>query len=532
MYRFWVGICLYSVCIFTSAHSQEFTASGLGTPVDLTGANGSCASNGAISFDVNVSGVGTLSSTNALVNIHLTLNDCGTGSKNANLVYIYLKSPAGTCSQIYGGGLSTVFTGTYDFNLTSSSTCLNIPSTAGLPFATSSNLNADGTSGIFSVVGGGGPFDLTTFYNGNNADGTWKVIFFESTTSEPCIDSIQLTFGNPVVTNTTGQGDNCVNPIVWNGSPQCASTSGQTPSANMPGWNGSSFGNVGGTACNWNGANNNDTWVAFVANEPYVCVNLSGLDQSQQSIVVTDPNTDGDNNPCTGAGGGTYWQLVNCPNPASYTTTAGTVASQNHCFTANVGQTYYLVIDGNGGAESPFYVSGITGTVFNTLGVDIHSIEYGCTDKRPYLNWSVDNLDRYDYFEIQHSGDGINFETVHYISKQMSSDGYSFFMSLNQDKFSAGYARLKAVTTNSELEFSKVFHMDCSSEELMIHVVDNKLVFVNFTRVNNIKLVDLAGRLIYSGSPEGINLDELTSAVYLIEVDAIEGEKQFKIFIP
>ena len=195
------------------------------------------------------------------------------------------------------------------------------------------------------------------------------IIFSETTSSEPCLVAASLTFGNPVVSDQTANGDNCSAPIVWTGGPICASTSGKTGSTQMPGSpvvGGTAFGTIGGITCDWNGANNNDVWIKFTPTSANVCISISGLDFNLQSIVVTDSNADGDNNPCTGnsyAAGSNdpNWTVMSCPRPNLYTTTSGTQLNQQHCFTAVVGQMYYLVVDGNGGAESPFYISGVSG---------------------------------------------------------------------------------------------------------------------------------------------------------------------------
>ena len=132
----------------------------------------------------------------------------------------------------------------------------------------------------------------------------------------------------------------------------------------ITGPNGTQFGTISGTNCGWNAANNNDVWVRFNATtNGIICIGISGLVQQLQSIIVTDANADGDNSECTQAArtntNDPNWIVVSCPRDAIYTTTSGTNSNQQHCFQATAGKTYYLVVDGNGGAESPFYISGI-----------------------------------------------------------------------------------------------------------------------------------------------------------------------------
>ncbi|MFZ1561217.1 MAG: hypothetical protein WAT37_14895, partial [Saprospiraceae bacterium] len=154
--------------------------------------------------------------------------------------------------------------------------------------------------------------------------------------------------------------------------PICASTLGKSGSTLMPGSlsgpNGVQFGTIGGATCDWNGANNNDVWIKFTPTSSNVCISISGLDFNLQSVIVTDANADGDNDPCTytgafpnPAGNDPRWTLVSCPNNAIYSGTSGTQLNQQHCFTAVVGKSYYLVVDGTGGIESPFFIQGVSG---------------------------------------------------------------------------------------------------------------------------------------------------------------------------
>ncbi len=365
-------LCFWAItCQYVGAQVQSFSAT-IGSTIDLTGANGSCATPGTSSpniIPITVSGVGTLSSSNAVTQIKVRLNNSCTGSSmNLNNLQCRLQSPNGTCVGVYSGGLSTTATGTHDIMLVSSTSCLNDPNangsnTAGVSESSSSNY------GFFNAQFNGTPTDLTATFNGENADGTWRLVFSETTTSEPCLAAATIVFGNPTVDDQTPNGDNCIGAIVWDGGAICAATNGKTGSVLMPGSltgpNGTSFGTIGGVACNWNQANNNEVWLRFTPTSADVCISISGLDFSLQSVIVQDADEDGDNNPCTanpiGVSNDQRWNLISCPISSLYSTTAGTQKNQNHCFTAVVGQTYYLVVDGNGGAESPFYIGGVSG---------------------------------------------------------------------------------------------------------------------------------------------------------------------------
>jgi hypothetical protein len=342
--------------------------------VNLSGSNGSCATPGTTTpnvFNISVSGVGTMSATNQLTLASICLNDCGTGTKNFNAIQIRVMAPNGQCFGVYSGGLTTNGSGTHCLNLVSNNPCLNNPNTFNEP-STGSPLTSSGNNGYYNAqycISGScpGPTNYSNFTG--SADGTWKIIFSESTSNPPCVDVIRLFFGDPNYTDAPTGGDNCSNPIVWDGTSQiCATTAGKTGSTQMPGSingpNTNTFGTISGQTCGWNFANNNEVWIKYTATKTTTCLSVSGIsgtNVSLQSIVVTDANTN-DTDPCTQIPrtptNDPNWQIVSCPRPSIYGTTAGTQYNQQHCFTSEIGKTYYLVVDGDGGANSKFFIWG------------------------------------------------------------------------------------------------------------------------------------------------------------------------------
>jgi hypothetical protein len=363
-------VILFIALVFNLLSFAQKTFSSSNTfPTNLDGANGSCTAPGTTApnvFNVTVSGVGTMTNLNQLLLASIDLSDCGTGSKNMNAVQIRIMSPTGQCYGIYSGGLSTIATNTHYLNLVSATNCLNNPNTSN-DNQSGAQYFEDGNNGYFNAQFNGVATNYSNFTG--NADGTWKIIFSESTVNPPCVESIKLTFGDPNVIQQGTTGDNCSNPIVWDGkSPICANTTGMTGSNQMPGAVGTSSPNsfltIDGRSCAWNQANNNDVWIKYVATENTTCLSISGISGTNialQSIVVTDANTN-DADPCTQlpktATNDPNWKVVSCPRDSIYGTTAGTQKNQQHCFTSEIGKTYYLVVDGDGGANSKFWIWG------------------------------------------------------------------------------------------------------------------------------------------------------------------------------
>jgi hypothetical protein len=376
-------ILLLIIVLFNvlNLYSQRFnTTTTLPKDLDVGTSYSTCTSPGNISFSFTVIGLPpTLSSDFALASIDITF-DANLGNDFNNLG-LWIKSPNNKCIKIYDGGSSTtsydvVGSGRYPSISLRDGGCLN-----NVDIINNSNWDpVKSVSGNFSVFKSNGTTpSLTTetmsgYFNGTNPNGTWTIYAFQSTGNQPAISALSILFVNPNVTDRTLDGDLCTSAVEWKGQPMCLQTNSKTSSSNMPGWIGSpcSAGfatTINGVVCDWNNANNNDVWIKFTASSPggTLCMGISGLDQQQQSIIVTDANVDGDGNPCTQSSKNTVtcndpnWTVVSCPRNAIYTTTGGSTYNQQHCFTAIANTTYYLVVDGNGGVESPFYLTGFSG---------------------------------------------------------------------------------------------------------------------------------------------------------------------------
>ncbi len=510
------------VCSLVNAQTFNTTTA---VPFDLDGGTNyaSCASPGTKAFSFTVSGVGTLNtSTNQLAEIDIRLNAACGG--NLQDVACYLKSPSGTCLQIASQmGTTTNYSGnptTYlDYAFRNAVSCLNkAPDYAAFPATVPSEASLDGRFGIFSTVG-----NLATVLNGQNANGTWTLYFFESTANAPCVESASLLFGDPTVSNQTPNGDNCVTAILWDGSPICASTNGKTSSTNMPGWNGATF-----TGCQWNAANNNDVWIKFQATSTSVCLAISGLVDNLQSVIVTDPNADGDGNPCTGAGNGTYWTNVNCPRTSDniYAAVTGTTRNQNHCFTATVGQMYYLVVDGNGGAESPFYITGING-LNEVLPIELVEFSASCSDKFVELNWLTATERNNDYFVVERSTDGMNWEKVSTVQGQINSDKHHSYQITDYTLLPVvSYYRLKQVDLDGRFSYSNIVSIDCFKNQhelrLMPNPTNGEFYLTGLNEREQITILNAVGEEITSVTAKSItekmHLEGHAAGLYYIRV--------------
>lgn len=450
-----LGITPILTILITSTESLAQTFASTNTSnIDLNAAslnNTNCTSNRSITF--NVTGVGVLSATNQLLQIDLQAI-----TRTRLTVSVFLKAPNGTCVQIASQLGDPAHFGqinrTLDYKFRNANTCLNKapdyqPTSSPQHFY---QAGIDSRYGIFSTVS-----NIVSALNGVNANGTWTM-YFSCTNSTYCstgsslpfIVSAALNFGNPLTVSPPdpNAGQSCAGAIVWNGEPLCATTAGKVSTANRP------AATISG--CTWMTTSENNLWVAFTPTNTNVCLNISGINYTSgtasgvQSIVVQPTNPA---SPCAGT-----WNVVNCPRDNIYASNVGSVLSQNHCFTAVPGQTYYLVIDGNAGAVTELYLTGIFGLP-TLLPVGLSNYSASCTDYGSVeFLWTTESEQNNDFFTIEHSVDGEKWEKVTEIEGggSVSTTSNYYYESRNIMQGDINYFRLSQTDYDGTKKILKV----------------------------------------------------------------------------
>lgn len=519
------------ICFSSKAFSQVFNASS-GLPIDLdvgTTNYATCSSPGNKSnIQFNVAGLSNLNASFALTEVNIEF-DAGCGG-NLRDVSLYLKSPNGNCLKVYNGaGMATNYSGQINVSMRDGA-CLDEPNSSNLSTTAITALNVTGNFGVFDA---NLTADLAINFNGENPNGVWTLYAYESTINAPCIISANLKFGNPLVEDRTTEGEDCVNPILWQGGPICAATNGKTPSLMMPGSlsGGTTFGTIGGAICEWNGNNNNDVWVKFTpATSGLVCISISSIGFNLQSIVVEDANADGDNNPCSysgtfpnPSGNDPRWNITSCPRSNIYTTTSGTRLSQQHCFNAISGKFYYLVIDGNGGAEGNFYITGTLGA-YAPLPVNFLYFKGEATPLGNNLEWKTSSEYNNDYFIVEKSFNGHSFTEIATIQSKGSGSIENTYSYTDADQIHTKvFYRLKQVDIDHRFDYSSIVILEHKNEgQPFITCIDGFLRVHQLNQIKKVKItiLDLNGRAVYrQENNDPISISGLPHSMYIIKIE-------------
>ena len=575
---------LYRCEVAISGCTNKFSGTGklsvlpynISDPVSTT----ACAGwNGSITIDVNVSGVGILNSTTSVLRqINLKLGNASC-KRDLSTYDFTLTAPDGTTSYKFINNFSGI----------SEPMWIDIKFRDHPALEKVSEYYTDvqrdyfpWSIGYYAVEN---DYAFASRFNGVNADGVWEITIEESdAASGISIEKAELIFGPDILeldmTSTTI--DNACQYAT------CIGSDGQVLigtnnlytecDVNYPG-DPANYPPDAFDECSWNGANNNNAWYYFFASSSTAYITVSGL--RSLSASTTSP-TGGDIQPiildgsqgclsatntsslsCTDWTYNPSWTVPNggCSNDesvnnASYLESNGGGSSSSFVYlngiTANAefklsgltpGRRYYLLIDGNGGASSSYYIEALTGCqsciVNSILPVKFLSFVASLKDKKTDLRWSTMNELNNQYFQIERSADGLNWKLLTTIEGAgVRSEGIRNYKSVDDSPLTGlNYYRIRQVSTDGSVRYSE------------IRVVNNKMleglhIFPNpgrdlFTisgmekgRMHQIRVLDINGKLIQSAVTGNdiyrLQMNEAAPGMYLIQIDGKENLRMVK----
>jgi len=156
------------------------------------------------------------------------------------------------------------------------------------------------------------------------------------------------------------------------------------------------------------------------------------------------------------------------------------------------------------------------------------------------LNWTTTSEDNFDYFSIQKSRDGINFESVASVKGQgFSSQSILYVYEDLEPLNGVNYYRLKAVDLDGTFEVFEVIGVEFFSDDDTLVIYPNPVVNYQFTIENlnkdqgqSMTMCDIRGNSILnsklsSGKNDFLLNQSLALGNYIIVISG-NGEKEFR----
>lgn len=515
----------------------------------------SSTTNECLTKTFTVSGIGTLTSSNVLNSISINMG--GAGCQTDIRTY--------DISLIAPGGTTLNFITNISTTLTSGWINTTFVDNAALERIASYSSTAQGNYNPWSI-GYYAPDVIGSFastFNGINANGTWTIqICEQSSGTSSCnacgsgsnlsFNSASITFGPAVPTyNATSINLNdCAQA-------QCVDNTALVTATNN-GYTGGDllFPGLTVAGCSWNGANNNSAWFKFTPTGATAKIILSGIQTATNTQADTQPiileNTGGNGCPSNIAswtvptGGCPDDELVN--NTAYLSSNGGGTSSNfySNGITNNAefnlsgltpNKTYYILVDGNGGASSSFMVqmnttgagAGANGAVSCNLPLPVDFLNFETTleNQKTLIYWSTASERNNLKFIVEKSKDYINWHEIDELKGAFNSTTEQEYYTYDFNPFNGvNYYRIKQIDVDGKYSYSFVRSINTEKGLLIVPNPNNgqfNLYGLDKNIDNEIAIYNLFGQKITeiktNKTQEEINISEFENGVYYMIIN-------------
>jgi hypothetical protein len=433
------------------------------------------------------------------VNIHMGRQADGT--RNFSRYTITLTSPAGTAITIVSGNpnpISFPNSSVREFNTKfRDNQHLRTPAATG---GAGASFGEPWHIGYYRVLAA----NSFSNFNGENPNGTWTLTITENSTADGArFNFVDLIFGSAFeITDYTSSpldNDNCLTPYCLRSSEIVIGTNdGFTAQA-------SDMFNSNTIGCEWNAAQNNSAWFKFEAITTGAHATFSGISGNLQILGIYSSLTD----PCSPAtntvvNGGCPTGLPNDTYISPRYTNGSSYNNQLIMSGLTPGQTYYLIVDGTGGAISPFYIEieGAAETCSDILPVTLSSFSTTCNDQYTSLHWETASEQNNDYFTVERSMDGTDWRTLALVTGNGNTNSTSFYEWTDPDHlYGIRYYRLSQTDYDGQFEVLKVISSDCGIDTDGVSVLPNpnngEFTVTGIEEGSVIQIINLTGQVVY-----------------------------------
>ncbi len=516
--------------IITQSQSQTFTNNTVAVANSW---------NATLTRTISVSGLtGTLGSGNIeLIQVNLHMGSQADGSYNYSHYKVTLQSPTGNIITLIQGGNFVVSSFPSSPSVKEFNTKFRDNAYLQLPTSGSSSQGEPWHIGYYRTYTAN---DFSAF-NGQDPNGNWVLTITEDQmmTNGARFNKVDLIFGNlNIIDYTSYKGnDSCETPYCLRPSEIVIGTNnGFTPQIPDDMWDSNTSG------CIWNQQQNNSAWYKFVAVQPDVHITISGISGNLQILGISSAGL----NPCLSAdnavvSGGCPIGLPNDTYKSPRYNNGSNNNNQLIMSGLTLGETYYFIVDGVGGAISPFYIEISSGA--SDACEDVLPVEMLYFYPEPNINgtvelfWATASEKNNDYFLVQHSPDGVLFEPFSVVHGNGTTNTISYYNDIHYYPVSGtNYYRLKQVDYDGVYEYSNIISaniIDAAQDIFLCYDMENSLIEI-FTTDHEfeVQIINISGQIVYRDrNNKTINVRGLTNGVYVLVVSSESGIYKDKLVV-
>lgn len=190
-----------------------------------------------------------------------------------------------------------------------------------------------------------------------------------------------------------------------------------------------------------------------------------------------------------------------------------------------IGTEYIIWFDGNTGAACKWGFQ-----VIDPLPVELLSFSAQCSYGKPLLEWSTASELNNDFFTIEKSLDGINFEVFDYVSGHGNSNSNIHYTWMGESSiYETEYYRLKQTDYNGASKYLGTKAINCKLEnQLLIYPnpIDNAFTVLlpdDYVFPVTIQVIDHLGRIVFEKeiNDNSVNVDlneTIATGTYFVKV--------------
>ncbi len=180
------------------------------------------------------------------------------------------------------------------------------------------------------------------------------------------------------------------------------------------------------------------------------------------------------------------------------------------------------------------------------LPVELVDFSVAAMESAVRLNWkTASELDN-DYFEVERSDDGINFQALKKIQGRGTTSQANYYQFDDKTPLQGiNYYRLKQVDLDGKFSFSDIEQVEFIGNETSVHIFPNpsKVGFLNLNLVSenkntDIEIHDMLGRLVYQNKIENKGNQSLiiptknwSNGIFIVSISNIGMEKRLKVVV-
>ena len=350
--------------------------------------------------------------------------------------------------------------------------------------------------------------DFSTF-NGIDPNGNWTLTITETSSDDGAkFNDVSLHFAAPIIIEDKTAltlNDACSDPLcIESGKMTIATNNGYTPGSNDL-VNNDPFPSA---TCSWNAAKNNSAWYKFKATAANVNIYFAGLSDQLQVLGVANAGSTCTKADFTLLSGGCPTDATNDTYPSPVYSNGSKDNMQLRLTSLTPGTTYYLIVDGTGGAISPIYIESENCDVCpNTLPVELLSFNSECRKDKNVITWSTASESNCDYFIVEKSYDAQNWSTLYAIKGSGNSNTVKkYFVDDNKPPYDGKYYRLVQVDFDGAKEYFGPVSSNCTDSERKpeVKMTSNQYedaIYVSLANLHAgsavVTVSDMMGRTVY-----------------------------------